>query len=168
MRQGQECADNILASIRGDEPLPFRYKGKGQFAIVGKHCGIAQIGSWKVSGVGAWLLWRTVYLGKRPGLRCRVRVAMDWLLDVLFPRDINKIEVRRTTSCSARISAKERSLSDRAILPDCFYLIESGNVEVVHETPGKQPECVRVCSAGDTFGEVTILKNAPRPATVRA
>jgi NADH dehydrogenase len=167
VRQGQHCADNILASIRGDEPRSFRYKGKGQFAIVGHHCGIAQIGSWKISGLGAWLLWRTVYLGKLPGIRCRVRVAVDWLLDVLFPRDITKIEVRRTDVLQRAHYSKGDVIIRQGDSADCFYLIESGKVEVMRETPGKQPECVRVCSPGDTFGEVAILRNAPRTATVR-
>ena len=52
-------------------------------------------------------------------------------------------------------------------MADSFYLIESGQVEIVKEAPGKAPEVLRVCSAGDTFGEVGILQNAPRTATVR-
>ena len=51
---------------------------------------------------------------------------------------------------------------------DCFYLIESGEVEIIKEEPGNAPERLRVCVAGDTFGEVGILKNAPRTATVRS
>lgn len=52
-------------------------------------------------------------------------------------------------------------------LADCFYLIESGVVEIINEVPGKAPEPLRVCSAGDTFGEIAILSNSPRTATVR-
>jgi NADH dehydrogenase len=167
VRQAQQCADNVLASLRGEAPTPFRYKGKGQFAIVGKHCGIAQIGRWKISGFSAWLLWRTVYLSKLPGLRCRVRVAIDWLLDVLFPRDITKIEVRRTDVLQRAHFRQGEIIVRQGDPADCFYLIESGTVEILHETPGKEPETVRVCSPGDTFGEVAILRNAPRTATVR-
>jgi NADH dehydrogenase len=167
VRQGQQCAQNILASLRGNASVPFRYKGKGQFAVVGKHCGIAQIGRWKVSGLGAWLLWRTVYLSKLPGLRCRVRVAMDWLLDILFPRDITKIEVHRTDVLQRAHFSKGEIIIRQGDPADCFYLIESGQVEIIQEAPDKSPQYVRVCSAGDTFGEVAILRNAPRTATVR-
>jgi NADH dehydrogenase len=36
----------------------------------------------------AWLLWRGIYLVKLPGIDKRTRVALDWLLDLVFPRDI--------------------------------------------------------------------------------
>jgi len=33
-------------------------------------------------------MWRTVYLSKLPGLDKKVRVAFDWTLDLLFPKDV--------------------------------------------------------------------------------
>ena len=137
-------------------------------AVIGKHCGIAQIGRWKLSGLGAWFLWRTVYFMKLPGLRSRVRVAMDWMLDLLFPRDITKVEVRRTDVMQRAHFAKGEIIIRQGDAADCFYLIESGQVEIIKEVPGNAPECLRLCSAGDTFGEVGILNNAPRSATVRS
>ena len=167
VRQGSQCARNVVAAIHGRVPVPFRYKGRGQMAVVGKHCGIAQVGRWKLSGVGAWLLWRTVYLMKLPGLRCRVRVAFDWLLDFLFPRDITKIEVQRTDVLPRAHFTQGEVIIQQGELADCFYLIEAGEVEIVKEVPGHRSERLRVCSAGDTFGEVGILNSAPRTATVR-
>jgi NADH dehydrogenase len=167
VREGKQCAKNVLAVIRGRAPEPFRYKGRGQLAVIGKHCGIAQIGKWKLSGLGAWLLWRTVYFMKLPGLRCRVRVAFDWMLDFLFPRDITKVEVHRTDVLPRAHFTQGEVIIRQGDIADCFYLIESGQVEIVKEVPGKAPESLRVCSAGDTFGEVGILRNAPRTATVR-
>jgi NADH:ubiquinone reductase (H+-translocating) len=168
VRQGKQCALNVLAVIRGGVPAPFRYKGRGQMAVVGKHCGIAQIGRWKLSGLGAWLLWRAVYFMKLPGLRSRVRVAMDWLLDLLFPRDITKVEVHRTDVLQRAHFAKGEIIFRQGDVSDCFYLIESGEVEIIKEGLGAAPERLRLCSAGDTFGEVGILANAPRSATVRS
>jgi len=46
--------------------------------------------------LSAWFLWRAVYFMKLLGRRCKVRVAIDWALDLLFPRDITKVEVHRT------------------------------------------------------------------------
>jgi NADH:quinone reductase (non-electrogenic) len=167
VRQGKQCAHNVLAVIQGRSPAPFRYRGRGQLAVIGKHCGIAQIGKWKLSGVGAWFLWRTVYFMKLPGLRCRVRVAMDWMLDLLFPRDITKVEVHRTDVLQRAHFTQGEIIVRQGDVADCFYLIESGQVEIVKEVRGQAPERLRICSTGDTFGEVAILRNAARTATVR-
>ena len=168
VRQGKQCAQNVLAVIGGRFPIPFRYKGRGQMAVIGKHCGIAQIGRWKLSGLGAWFLWRAVYFMKLPGLRSRVRVAMDWMLDLLFPRDITKVEVHRTDVLQRAHFAKGEIIIRQGDVSDCFYLIESGEVEIIKEGRGTAAERLRLCSAGETFGEVGILANAPRSATVRS
>jgi hypothetical protein len=49
---------------------------------------VAEIRGVKFSGFLAWFMWRTVYLSKLPGLEKKVRVALDWTLDLFFPRDI--------------------------------------------------------------------------------
>ncbi len=33
-------------------------------------------------------MWRAIYLGKLPGLQKKVRVALDWTLDLFFSKDI--------------------------------------------------------------------------------
>jgi NADH dehydrogenase len=42
----------------------------------------------RFSGLPAWLLWRGVYLWKLPGLEKRLRVLLDWTIELFFPRDI--------------------------------------------------------------------------------
>ena len=37
--------------------------------------------------IPAWWLWRTIYLLKLPRIEKKVRVAMDWTLDLFFSRD---------------------------------------------------------------------------------
>jgi hypothetical protein len=39
------------------------------------------------SGFLAWFLWRGIYWSKLPRLEKKVRVAIDWALDVLFTKD---------------------------------------------------------------------------------
>jgi NADH:ubiquinone reductase (H+-translocating) len=167
VRQGRQCADNVAAAAEGREPTPFHYHGRGQMAVIGKQCGVAQMGRWTLSGPAAWLLWRTVYLAKLPGIRCRVRVALDWLLDLLCPRDITKLDVRRTDLLQRAHYSRGDIVVRQGEEADCFYLIESGEVEIIKDGPGEAPERLRVCSAGDTFGELAILRNAARTATVR-
>ena len=42
----------------------------------------------RFSGLLAWLMWRGIYLFKLPGLERKVRVLVDWTIELFFPRDI--------------------------------------------------------------------------------
>ena len=42
----------------------------------------------RFSGLLAWLMWRSIYVAKLPGLERKVRVLSDWTLELFFPRDI--------------------------------------------------------------------------------
>ncbi|MBI2219510.1 MAG: FAD-dependent oxidoreductase [Candidatus Rokubacteria bacterium] len=76
------------AVIRGQAPRPFRYKPLGILAGPGRRSAVAEILGFRFSGFFAWWLWRTFYLLKLPGVERKVRVALDWTLDLFFPRDI--------------------------------------------------------------------------------
>ena len=56
----------------------------------------------KFSGFVAWWLWRTIYLAKLPRLEKKVRVALDWTLDVLFAKDLVQFGTHRAPSISRR------------------------------------------------------------------
>jgi NADH dehydrogenase len=88
LRQGRLLAENIAAVIRGQMPQPFRFRPIGLLAGLGRRSAVAEIRGLKFSGFFAWWLWRTVYLLKLPGIERKVRVALDWTLDLFFPRDI--------------------------------------------------------------------------------
>jgi NADH dehydrogenase len=45
----------------------------------------------KFSGFIAWAMWRGIYLMKLPRLAKKLRVMMDWTLDLLFGRDIEQM-----------------------------------------------------------------------------
>lgn len=91
VRMGPHVADNILAAIDGKPLRPFDYKMKGQMANLGERDAVAMLGGLQVSGFPAWWIWRTYYLMRLPTLDRRVRVAIDWTLDLIFPRDIVKL-----------------------------------------------------------------------------
>jgi NADH dehydrogenase len=39
----------------------------------------------------AWWLWRTIYLSKLISPSKKIRVAVDWTINLFAPRDISKI-----------------------------------------------------------------------------
>jgi NADH dehydrogenase len=88
IREGRVVADNVAAAIRGDAPRRFRYQPLGMLASLGRHSAVAEVVGLKFSGFFAWWLWRTIYLMKLPGFERKVRVMLDWTLDLFFPRDI--------------------------------------------------------------------------------
>ncbi len=88
IRQGKIAAENIVAAISGGRRRPFEFKTIGALASIGKRTGVARIMGVNFSGFVAWWLWRTIYLSKLPRFEKKVRVALDWFLDLLFSKDL--------------------------------------------------------------------------------
>jgi NADH:ubiquinone reductase (H+-translocating) len=88
IREGKIVARNIAAALSGRPGKPFSFKTIGLLASLGRRTGVARIFGFNFSGFFAWWMWRTVYLSKLPGLDKKVRVAFDWTLDLIFPKDV--------------------------------------------------------------------------------
>jgi len=88
LREGELVAENVAAALKGRPPKPFRFRAVGVLASLGRRTAVAEVYGWKFSGLLAWLMWRTIYLSKLPGLEKKLRVALDWTIDLFFPRDI--------------------------------------------------------------------------------
>src|SRR5829696_7980574 len=87
-RQGRAVADNVVATLTGAAPEPFRFHGLGFLVPLGRQSAAAELRGMRFSGLPAWLLWRGIYLWKLPGPQKRLRVLLDWTIELLFPRDI--------------------------------------------------------------------------------
>jgi NADH dehydrogenase len=94
IREGPSLADNLVASLRGQPTKPFHYRSLGTMASLGGRRGVAALpGGFVLSGFPAWILWRTYYLARLPGIDRRLRVTIDWTLGLLFPRDIAEMRL---------------------------------------------------------------------------
>lgn len=167
LREGRRCAENILATVEGRPLRPFQFGGIGQLAVVGHRCGVAQILGRKVSGFPAWFLWRSVYLMKLPGLRCKIRVGIDWALDLIFPRDITKLDIQRSERLSRAHYRQGEVIIRQGEIGDRFYIIESGEVEVLRQDDDAPERRLCTLGKGQSFGEIALLKDTPRTASVR-
>jgi len=96
LRQGRVVGRNIAAAIRGEEPRPFVLSTLGQLAAIGRRTGVANIMGANFSGFLAWWMWRTIYLSKLPGLDRKIRVALDWTLDLLLQKDLVQLQAERS------------------------------------------------------------------------
>ena len=86
-REGKVLAHNIVANSLGKDLIPFRFNTLGLLASIGRRTGVERILGVNFSGFLAWWLWRTIYLLKLPRVEKKVRVALDWTLDVFFSKD---------------------------------------------------------------------------------
>ena len=58
-------------------------------------------------------MWRTIYLSKLPGMEKKVRVSLDWTIDLFFPRDIAMTSTGvRATTPNAEPGPRETLASD--------------------------------------------------------
>jgi NADH:ubiquinone reductase (H+-translocating) len=88
IREGKVVAQNIAAVMLGSPLRSFSFRTIGLLASIGRRMGVARVLGFNFSGFFAWWMWRTVYLSKLPGLDKKIRVAFDWTLDLLFPKDV--------------------------------------------------------------------------------
>jgi len=107
LRQGKVLARNLAVEIRGGQKKPFVFSTIGQLASIGRRTGVANILGFNFSGFIAWWMWRTIYLSKLPSFEKKVRVALDWTLDLLFNKDL----VQFLTLRSRTLSNSEAELS---------------------------------------------------------
>jgi NADH dehydrogenase len=89
--QGRWLGEHLLDLVDGREPRPFRYRTRGQLVSLGHRNAVGRVLGIPVSGWPAWFLWRSYYLFRMPTPLRKVRVALDWTLDILFPPDISAI-----------------------------------------------------------------------------
>jgi NADH dehydrogenase len=101
-RQAAVLAHNIVAAMNSQPVRPFKFKTLGLLATIGRRTGVAEIVGVKFSGVLAWWLWRAIYLSKLPGIQKKVRVALDWALDLCFSKDIVQLRALPTPTMSGR------------------------------------------------------------------
>ncbi|HEU5428990.1 MAG TPA: NAD(P)/FAD-dependent oxidoreductase [Actinocrinis sp.] len=88
VRQARALADNLIATLRGRAPRPYRHAHAGSVASLGLYRGVAQIYGIRTRGPLAWFVHRTYHLAKLPTFNRRLRVVADWTLALLFPREI--------------------------------------------------------------------------------
>lgn len=114
LRQGLVAAKNIEAAIGGYPGKPFVFATLGQLATIGRHTGVAKVFGLKFSGFIAWWLWRSIYLMKLPRLTKKLRVVLDWTLDLLFGRDIEQMITLRDVQALSERLARVRAQSNSA------------------------------------------------------
>ena len=84
IQQGRFVGHVIANRVRGrKDGRPFRYRNKGNMAVVGKNFAILESGYFHSSGFLTWLVWATLHVLALPQLQNRFRVQTQWLWSYL-------------------------------------------------------------------------------------
>ena len=153
VREAKALAQNILAHLKGDKPKPFEYRSLGTMASLGGRTGVADILGVRITGFFAWAAWRLFYLSLLPSMATRIRVATDWVLDLIVSRSIAEIRTTQSLSRYIRFLAGDLVI-EPGVDPGGLYVVISGAFD--SENPAASGEGAPVQSRrlgpNDCFG----------------
>ncbi|HEY6405689.1 MAG TPA: FAD-dependent oxidoreductase, partial [Nitrososphaeraceae archaeon] len=94
IRQGKVAATNLISTIKGEEnrKKAFDYKTRGVMTLIGRRNGVGILLGYKVHGFTAWWFWRAYYLSNLPTVEKKLRVMVDWFVDLFFKRDVTRLK----------------------------------------------------------------------------
>ncbi len=153
MRQGDLLGENIGDLLKGTgEPLAFTFRGLGELASIGHRTAVANILGLHFSGFIAWWMWRSVYLMKLPGLDRKLRVMLEWTLDLFFPKDINLINPRFSQSLKDVYLEPGNILFNAGEPSFSFYVLKDGQIDIMDGDT-----LIKSIRPGEFFGERALL-----------
>jgi NADH dehydrogenase len=168
-RQGRQAALNLIRVLYGGATQPFSFKALGQLCSIGGYQAVAEMLGVHVSGFLAWFLWRGVYLFKLPTWSRRIKVALDWAWDVVFPRDLSFLNIDTAENVTHAYYRPGDFIHRQGEPARTFSIIEDGQVEVLQTAEGDpEMKIVAVLGKGDFFGEAALMGNRPHETSVRA
>jgi NADH dehydrogenase len=79
-QQGQHLGKAIAREIAdGAPPQAFRFRDRGNTAVIGRNAAVFDFGKRRLRGAFAWLLWAIVHVYLLVGFEKRLLVAIQWL-----------------------------------------------------------------------------------------
>jgi NADH:ubiquinone reductase (H+-translocating) len=103
LKQGLIAAHNIVYSVRTGPALKanhdkkgkkvFDYKTRGVMALIGRRNGVGILFGLRVHGFLGWCVWWFYYLSTLPTVQKKLRVMVDWFVDLFFKRDVTRLKI---------------------------------------------------------------------------
>lgn len=93
VRQAKIAAHNILAEIRGRDKKPYHYSHTPEILSLGASKAVLRVFGLRLYGFLARLIWVVAYSLLVTGTYNRIRIIMDWLLSLVFGRDITVLKL---------------------------------------------------------------------------
>jgi NADH:ubiquinone reductase (H+-translocating) len=103
IQQGRFVGRLIANRVRGREDArPFRYRSRGNMAVVGKNFAIIEAGPIRMSGFLTWLVWAILHVMALPQLQNRFRVQTQWFWSYLSGQRSSRLIVEPPRSMEPR------------------------------------------------------------------
>lgn len=167
IKMGRRVGYNALAAHRGYKLQPWPEKRPAfSIAPLGRHASVARFLGINFTGIPAWILARAGCVLTLPGLERNLRVLADWVLDLPFRSDIVVLAPQQTKKLGRAHFEPGDVVVRQGDQGDCAYLIRGGELEVLQQDGDRQQQVAKLKS-GDCFGEIALLADVPRTATVR-
>ncbi len=163
IRQAKQLAKNLTAQLKGEEKKPFHFSALGMLGSLGHHSAVAQLfGRFHFSGFFAWLLWRFIYWLKLPGFDRKIKVAAFWFLDLFVPAETVQLKLAPSQGIAQLHFEPGEIIFNEGDFGDFLYIIAQGEVEVF-----SKEKHIALLGPGQYFGEMALLREAKRNATVK-
>ena len=92
LRESKIVVQNITRILAGDSNLKeFSYHSKGMMATIGNKAGVASLMGRSISGILAWIIWRTYYLSHLPTFESKIKIGIGWAINLFFGTDLTLI-----------------------------------------------------------------------------
>jgi NADH dehydrogenase len=102
-------------------------------------------------------------LSKFPGFDRKLRIFADWFLDEFLPRDITEVRIFQPESVTREHFHTGEPVFDQGDVGDKVYVVVKGEVDVI-----LNGEIVATLKPGEVFGEMALISDHSRSATLRA
>jgi NADH:ubiquinone reductase (H+-translocating) len=169
LRQATQLAANLVRVQRGEATRPFRFRPQGLLATIGHKNGVAEIYSFKFSGLIAWLLWRGIYLMKIPTIGRKLNVILDWTWDIFFKPNIVEVPAGQQRRFKLAHYAAGDFVFHKGEPVTGIFVIKAGSAGLYLDETAPGPFVT--WSKGDHFGEAALADGAETstyPASVKA
>ncbi len=90
-QEGKRAAANLVAEIKNQEPVAFRYRSVGQLVDLGEGSALVDILGVKLGGLIGAFIWKGVYLYELGYDLNRAHVLADWTIDLFSRPDTSKL-----------------------------------------------------------------------------
>ncbi|MBM66813.1 MAG: cyclic nucleotide-binding protein [Myxococcales bacterium] len=168
MQAGKTIGKNILRSLRGKPLKPYSFGGLGDCCQLSTGKGVGQMMGIPVTGWLCWLIWRAFMVAYLPSWMKRVRTVLDWMTTPFLGRDIIAVTAPSEMGVQQQLFEPGQFIVNEGDVGKAMFLIRSGEVEVIRRGEDGTETAIATLGPGEHFGEIAVLNNVRRTASVRA